>query len=130
MDWAWGAYYLTLTEKRNGCKAYGVLDVSFGTLYDLPGSQNRAITSTTPAAGKTYISRNTSNKLVVNTSTAENTEATVTVHSTSGQLLGKKTVRLMPGQNSIEVPATSANQLRVVSLYTGNKLAFVRKVVY
>jgi hypothetical protein len=122
-DWIWGAYYLELKELRNGCKSMASMDVSFRT------SRSGELLSALALEQKMYL-RNSGNKLslVANQENASN--GVVTVYTAAGQLLMKKQVQLMKGENTIDLQLAPSKQLRIISVYTNNKLTYVRKMVY
>lgn len=125
LDWAWGAYYLTVTETRNGCKSNASLDVSFRTRANVTEE------NTTMHNGKTYVHVNNSNKLNLVTSQPENAVGSIAVFNSNGQVISmQKNVQFVKGQNSFVLPVTKSNQVRIVSVYIGNKLMFSRKVMF
>jgi hypothetical protein len=136
LDWAWGSYYLTVTELRNGCTAMASLDVSFKAPIKDPGgiaAKNAAGYNDVAGklSGQTYLWRNTStDKLYLVTEQKENISASIAIYNTNGQLLNMKKLQFVKGENNIELPLQSSNQVRIVSVYTGNRLLFVRKVLF
>ena len=137
-EWVWGAYYLTVTELRNGCTSSASMDISFQAQKDdqvLDGQgqkQNEetkmmAETMRTPSKGN-YIWRTATNKLVLVSNQDAATPATVMIHNLNGQLLGSKNVNLVKGQNNIELQSSNTTQLKIVSFYVGKKLVLTQKV--
>jgi len=136
-DWIWGSYYLTVTEQRNGCKAMAMMDISFGTLRNRTGDLTvgtnnlSKVTAESPAANMIstpYLYRNPSNTMYLSINQNAAAQGTMTVLSINGALLAKTQVNLVKGANSVEVPATGVNEIRIVSFYVGKQLVFTRKV--
>ena len=126
IDWAWGAYYLTVTELRNGCKAMASLDCSFRANMGAMGDKDGP---TVP--GKTYLWNNTNaHKLYLVSDQQKNVSGSIAVYNANGQLVVQKNIPFAIGRNNIELPVQPANQVRIVSLYIGKQLIFVRKVLY
>ncbi|MGZ5190698.1 MAG: hypothetical protein ACXWCZ_06725 [Flavisolibacter sp.] len=148
VEWAWGSYYLTVEELRNGCTANIALDISFDALQKveektvlsaqqneesqtvLSTQQNEAsqtLSSSIPTKGN-YVWRNATNKLFLVTNQEATAAGTVMIHNVNGQLLGSKNLNITKGQNNIELPATSSAQMKIVSFYVGKKLVFTQKI--
>lgn len=74
--------------------------------------------------------RNSGNKLslVANRENASN--GVVIVYTAAGQMLIKKQVQFMKGENTIDLQLVPSKQLRIISVYTNNKLTYVRKMIY
>lgn len=124
-DWIWGAYYLELKELRNGCKSMASMDVSFKTSR----SGELLPTGVVELEEQMYL-RNSGNKLLLVANQKNTSNSVVTVYTSAGQLLMKKQVQLAKGENNIDLQVAPSKQLRIVSVYTNNKLVFTRKMVY
>jgi len=129
-EWLYGAYYLRLKELRNGCVAYASLDMGFKAKLIDPtlsaNSRNPLMEGVSDI--ETMNLQNTGANLRLITNQKESSNATVAFYSTSGQLLGKQSITLNKGYSNIELRLPSSNQLRVVTVYKGNKLLFTRKI--
>jgi hypothetical protein len=124
MDWAWGAYYLTLKELRNGCTAGAAMDVSFRTIHQGKDELSRLADNASAGA---YLSR-IANRLYLVTNQKVNANGRIAIYSANGALLSVKNIQLSKGQNNIELPAMNKNEMKIVSLYVGEQPVFIRKV--
>jgi hypothetical protein len=124
MDWAWGAYYLTVEEKRNGCKASAAMDVSFRASH---GQKDGLSLDNASASTGTYFSR-VADKVYLVTNQQTGAPGTVAIYGTNGALLGTRKLQLNKGQNTIELTGMKNNEIKIVSLYVGKQLVFTRKV--
>ena len=138
LDWIWGAYYLTVTELRNGCTSSSSMDISFQAkkedeVVENQGqgqNQNEATTMLSPgtASKGNYVWRTANNKLILVANQDAAAAATVMIHNLNGQLLASKNVNLVKGQNNIELHTEKTTQLKIVSFYVGKKLVLTQKV--
>ena len=121
----WGAYYLELKELRNGCKSMASMDVSFKTTR----SGELLPAGVIGFEEKMYL-RNSGNKLSLIANQKNTSNGVVTVYTSSGQLLMKKQVQLVKGENNIDLQLAPSKQLRIISVYVNSKLAYTRKMIY
>jgi hypothetical protein len=124
MDWAWGAYYLTLKELRNGCTSGATMDMSFRTVRNSE-SETRTLDKLSTA---TYLWTNPSGKLYLTTTQNTAVNGRVVIYSANGSLLSAKNIQVSKGQNNIELPQLAVHEIKIVSLYVGTQLVFTRKV--
>ncbi|HEY0355294.1 MAG TPA: hypothetical protein VGC29_03770, partial [Flavisolibacter sp.] len=117
LEWAWGSYYLTVTEQRNGCSASTPMDISFRSMPKKPVGQQAFVSEKNGA-------------LMLHTIQIKKSTGTVIVYGSNGQILGKRFVHLNEGLNQIELPVQKANQVRIVSLYVGKEKVLTRKTVF
>ncbi|HUR11086.1 MAG TPA: hypothetical protein VM012_06940 [Flavitalea sp.] len=130
--WAWGTYQITLTEKRNGCKAMASVDVGFLKLTDMQtGEIGLQKSKITPASENMYILHekgSNNNYLVINSAKAK--QAKVLVHNTNGQLLGTRIVQVGVGYNKVQLPAGLVqDHIQVVTVLENNRILFTKKIV-
>jgi len=132
-DTAWGTYYLTVTEKRNGCTdtaSTQVLAAMFETLLldslqpalrvrDKGPVQLPAVSIVSVEPMGTVLS--------VQTETPH--EAVVAEYSITGQLLTKKNLALASGVTTVEVPAVSRHSVNVLALYVDGRLGWSQKII-
>ncbi|HKP32261.1 MAG TPA: hypothetical protein VJT83_06020 [Chitinophagaceae bacterium] len=124
--WAWGAYHLTVTELRNGCKSWAWMDVSFDKKKQEITEELQNV-----AVGSMNLTRKTSaNKLLLTTNQPADVSARVTVINTAGQTVGNFNMKLAKGYNSYEMPLQASGSARIVSVYVGNKLVMTRKIMF
>ena len=128
MEWVWGAYYLEVTELRNGCKAYASLDISFRKKETPKSTQTKPQIQTGPS--EKMCLQTSGGKLFFVANQEQPTGGFITVHTVSGQLLMKKPILLTQGHNSIDLPVTPSNKALIISVYLDQKLSYVRKLVY
>jgi len=126
LDAAWGAYHLTVTELRNGCKSWAWMDVSFKARKD-----QVALESTTVADGIITLAKSqTSNMLSVTTNQPADANARVSIYNASGQVVNNFNVKFTKGYNNIQLPVQASNSARIVSVYIGNKLVTTKKILF
>ena len=124
-SWAWGSYHLMLTERRNGCKASAWLEVSFSK------SQTGQIEEAgQPVADNKFslMQNSSQNRYSLVTNQQENVNSKIIIYNSVGQVLNVLQVHLTKGYNKIELPSTVTKQLRVVSVFVGNKLVLSRRL--
>jgi hypothetical protein len=126
-SWAWGSYHLELTEERNGCRAASTLEVSFSKATI---GQAEEITQPLMDDKVSIIQNAASKRMFVVTNRETSINGRIAMYNTAGQLLNEKNIEFTKGQNKIELPSISTNQLKVVAVYIGNKLALSRKVSF
>jgi len=128
MEWVWGAYYLEVTELRNGCKANASLDIGFEEETTTRSTDTRSQTHIAPKQ-KMYLQKNGS-KLSFIANQAQASQGYITIYTVSGQLLAKKPIQLVKGYNTVDLPVTPSNKALIVSVYLDQKLSYVRKLLY
>jgi hypothetical protein len=138
VDWAWGSYYLTVEELRNGCTASISLDISFKNEHkdEKPTlesntqteSSNTLMLSPNTTTKTNYVWRNAANRLMLITNQETVGEGTILIHNVNGQLVGTKNVNLSKGLNNIELPVSASAQVKIVSFYVDKKLMLTQKI--
>lgn len=123
MEWAWGAYNLTLTEARNGCKAWTTMDFSF---KKRPMKAAMEAEVQQGAYGMFIKKEGNAHYLVANQQSAS--VARIMIHNTLGQLLGQKNIQLNAGFNQVTLESMPNQAIRIVSVIVDNQPVLTSKI--
>ena len=125
-DGMWGAYKLTVTELRNGCKSTSWMDVSF------KARKEQLLEEILPVQEATVnlVPNSSSNRLSIIATQPAEVNAKVTVLNSAGQAINNYNVRFNKGYTNLQLPLQASGSARIISVYVGNKLVMTRKIMF